>query len=172
MQPSSNFTRLRFRRRNWDSVEGTEILCKKKEWQSVILEPGIGAEVEFDESIVDLKVAWLKPSTNRIPSLLVQELLRLLTDPEGKPQRQLSKKTKNLPLRQNWWMNLRRICPEWLELSCKCWAPFYAYLVQYYSKRRVPLGLPSDESTGLLFSLLRLLDVVGSLVLLEGRLWD
>lgn len=68
---------------------------------------------------------------------------------------------------------------DYLQLAAKCWAQFYAYVVQYHMKRPIPVGLLIDEGTGFhallkrgMVSFLRPLDLVESLILQRGRRWD
>ena len=134
------------------------------DWQTVALEPGVETDVEYDETVTDPKQAYLraifKPGRFSVSTLVkaLQAFQRSTTNSAGGVRHGASLKTAALKeeiivaieaelLEQ---MDDAEITEEeYIELWHKCWAQFYAYVVQYHMKRPVPVGLLIDETTGL-----------------------
>ena len=153
-------------------------------WQTVTLEPAVTCDVEYDELVTDPKQAYMK-AIFKAGVFSVKTLGKALQAFDGSRrssnishmgaiQEEIVSSIENELQVQLSDMELTE--EEYVELSHKCWAQFYTYVVQYHEKRPVPIGLLIDEATGLhcllkkgMISFLRPLDLVESLVLQRGR---
>lgn len=167
-------------------LEFLELSNPKQQWQSITLEPGVDSDVEYDETVTDPKEAYLqaifKPGVFSM-STLARALQAF--DRSGAKKRNAGNIREDIiaaiemELHEQISDNEDMSEEDFLQLSAKCWAQFYAYVVQYHMKRPVPVGLLIDEATGFhgllkrgMISFLRPLDVVESLVLHRGRHWN
>ena len=156
-------------------------------WQQVALEPGVEPDIEYDESVTDPKQAYLqalfKPGVFSISTL--SKALQAF-DRSGSNRRRRPGDVKEDIITaietelQDQMADAGDLTEEdYLQLSAKCWAQFYAYVVQYHLKRPIPVGLLIDEETGFhallkkgMVSFLRPLDLVESMILQRGRRWN
>lgn len=156
-------------------------------WQAVALEPSVEPDVEYDETITDPKQAYLqaifKPGAFSIATL--SKALQAFDRTNSNRRRRPADIKEDIIAAieaeiQEQLADAGDLTEEeFLELSAKCWAQFYAYVVQYHMKRPIPIGLLVDDATGFhcllkrgMISLLRPLDLVESFVLHRGRRWD
>lgn len=175
----------------WSTSRGDYLLefaqTSNLQWQEVALEPGVEQDIEYDDSIIDPKQAYLqalfKPGVFSISTL--SKALQAF-DRSGSTRRRRPADIKEDIIAaietelQDQTADAGDLSEEdYLQLSAKCWAQFYAYVVQYHLKRPIPVGLLVDETTGFhallkrgMVSFLRPLDLVESLVLQRGRRWD
>ena len=185
----------------WSTARGEfmlEFTDSKQQWQSVVLEPGVDTDVEYDETMTDAKQAYLQaifePGKFSLSTLCLA--LQAFERSSGKKRngslaqlgiaaiRELIVAAIEEEVRDQ--LNDDSVCvdsdtteEEYLQLLSKSWTQFYAYVVQYHQKRPIPVGLLIDEDTGLhllikrgMISLLRPLDLVESLLIQRGRRWD
>lgn len=175
----------------WSSSNGEFHLqfseTSRENWQAVALEPSVEPDVEYDETITDPKQAYLqaifKPGSFSISTL--SKALQAFDRTNSNRRRRPADIKEDIIAAieaeiQEQLADAGDLTEEeFLELSAKCWAQFYAYVVQYHMKRPIPVGLLIDEATGFhcllkkgMISLLRPLDLVESFVLHRGRRWD
>ena len=166
-------------------LEFLELSSLKQQWQSVTLEAGIESDVEYDETVTDPKEAYLQ-AIFKPGAFSVATLTRALQafDRSGAKKRSAGHIREDIitaieiELQEQISDNEDLSEEDFLQLSAKCWAQFYAYVVQYHMKRPVPVGLLIDEATGFhgllkrgMISFLRPLDIVESLILQRDRRW-
>lgn len=157
------------------------------EWQQVALEPGVDSEIEYDDTVVDPKQAYMqalfKPGVFSISTL--SKALQAFDRSASTSRRRPGDIKEDIIMAIE--VELKEQISDaddvteelYLQLSAKYWAQFYAYAVQYHLKRPIPVGLLIDDETGFhallkrgMVSFLRPLDLVESLVLQRGRRWD
>ena len=172
---------------------GDQNLQLQPDWQTVTLEPGIDTEVEYDETVTDPKQAYLKaifkPGLFSVSTLAKALQAFQRSTNEGSARRNVNNLQLGalkeeiisaIEIELNDQVSDMDITEEdYIQIWHKCWAQFYAYVVQYHRKRPVPVGLLIDETTGFhclikkgMISFLRPLDLVESLVLQRGRNWE
>lgn len=175
----------------WSTARGEYLLefseTTRLEWQKVALEPGVDSEIEYDETVVDPKQAYMqalfKPGVFSISTL--SKALQAFDRSASTSRRRPGDIKEDIIMAIE--MELKEQISDdddlteenYLQLSAKYWAQFYAYAVQYHLKRPIPVGLLIDDETGFhallkrgMVSFLRPLDLVESLILQRGRLWD
>ena len=160
-------------------------------WQTVSLEPSVDSDVEFDELVTDPKQAYMKAifKPGVFSAKTLSKALQAFERSNGGSRRtsnlqstvsqikeEIVASIESVLQAQLWDMEFTEEC---VQLSHKCWAQFYTYVVQYHQKRPIPVGLLIDETTGFhcllkkgMISFLRPLDLVESLVLQRGRPWS
>ena len=173
----------------WSTSQGQHLLefaeTSRLEWQQVALEPGVEQDIEYDDSIVDPKQAYLqalfKPGVFSVATLT--KALQAFDRSGATKRRRLMDVREDIvaaietELQDQISDDMTE--EEYLQLSAKSWAQFYDNVVQYHLKRPVPVGLLIDEATGFhallkrgMVSFLRPLDLVEGLILQRGRHWD
>ncbi|KZS06139.1 Nuclear pore complex protein Nup160 [Daphnia magna] len=175
----------------WSTSQGDHLLefaeTTRLQWKQIALEPGIESDIEYDDTVVDPKQAYMqalfKPGVFSVSTL--SKALQAF-DRSGS-----TRKRRPGDIKEDIIMAIETELSDqlsdagdlteedYLQLAAKCWAQFYAYVVQYHLKRPVPIGLLIDENTGFhallkkgMISFLRPLDLVESLVLQRGLRWD
>ena len=183
----------------WSSAQGEYAMhffplfsragADSRNWQSVVLQCGVDADVEYDDTVTDPKQAFMKAifeSGKFSVSTLAKALQAFQRSVGGTSsasiqvgalKEEIVTAIETELLEQVSDMELTE--EDYVQHWHKCWAQFYAYVVQYHLKRPVPVGLLIDDSTGFhcllkkgMISFLRPMDLVESLVLQKDRRWD
>lgn len=175
----------------WSTSRGEYLLefaeTTRLEWQQIALEPGIESDIEYDDTVVDPKQAYMqalfKPGVFSVSTL--SKALQAFDRSGATKRGRLGDIKEDIIVAIETELSDQlsdagdMTEEDYLQLAAKCWAQFYAYVVQYHMKRPVPVGLLIDGNTGFhallkrgMISFLRPLDVVESLVLQRGLRWD